>query len=176
MAETTKTDETDDAQIDRDAVNEAVAEADDDNVPSVSDPEVPEDVEVAARSADMDKPSTDHRKIFVLGPDPSSPTANPYTEAKGYNHEPNKAATRQGAIDAGLWPTGDVTFVSGKRNADGVSWDLTYKVPVTVAHEVEPGTRNPEVVADDTDNEGATKAANAGDPIPDDIDDEADKA
>jgi hypothetical protein len=143
MTETTET--TDEALADGAAVTEL-------------DPEA----EVALRSADQsDKPTSEHRKIFVLGPDPSSPTANPYTEAKGYDHEPNKAATRQYAIDQGLWPTGDVRFVSGKRHADGVSWELTYAVPVEPAHNVPTESPNPEVIADDTDNDGATKATNA---------------
>lgn len=147
MAETT------DTQPDRDDVIEAVGE---DDVTETPDP-----VEVAARSADMTKPSTEHRKVFVLGPDPSSPSSNPYTEARGYDHEPNKAAMRQYMIDQGLWPTADVRFVSGKRHDDGVSWVLTYAVEAIPAHEAPDRSPNPEVVADDTDNDGATKATNA---------------
>jgi hypothetical protein len=123
----------------------------------VSDPEVSTDVEVAARSADMEEPSTEHRKVFVLGPNPASPDTNPYTEAAGYDHEPNKAATRQYAIDSGLWPTGDVRVVGrAKKHPDGVSWVLTYAVEVIPAHNAADGAQSPRVVADDGDAEGAT--------------------
>lgn len=116
----------------------------------VSEPEVPTDVEVAARSADMEKPSTTHVKQYVLGPS-SDPTAkgNPYTEARGFDHEPNKAATRQYAIDNGLWPTDDVKFVSGKKHPDGESWILTYSVEVIPAHDAEDGAQSPRVVGSD---------------------------
>lgn len=122
----------------------------------VSDDSVPDDVEVAARSADMDEPSTTHVKTFVVGPNPYQTGRNPYTEASGYDHEPNKAATRQGAISAGLWPTGDVTFKSAKKHPDGESWILTYAVEVIPAHDAEPGAEHPRVVAEDGDAEGAT--------------------
>lgn len=122
---------------------------------SVADESVPADVEIAARSADMDKPSDTHEKVFVLGPNPYSPNKNPYTETSGFDHEPNKAATRQYAIDAGLWPTGDVRFKSAKKHADGVSWALTYAVDVIPAHNALDGAPTPEVVASDGDAEGA---------------------
>lgn len=115
----------------------------------VSDESVPDDVEVAARSADMDTPSTTHEKVFVLGPNAYSPDRNPYTEAQGYDHEPNKAATRQYAIDGGMWPTGDVRFKSAKRHPDGASWILTYEVPVIPAHTAEDGAQSPRVVGGD---------------------------
>lgn len=134
------------------------AEAYDDVEPGqdVSDPEVPDDVEVTSRSADMDEPSTTHKKQFVLGPGVGKPTKNPYTEANGYDHEPNKAATRQYAIDHGLWPTGEVRFKSGKRHPDGESWILTYSVDVIPATDAPSGSQSPRVVADDGDAEGAT--------------------
>jgi hypothetical protein len=122
----------------------------------VSDPGVPDDVEVAARSADMDKPSTEHRKVFVLGPNSVDNSTNPYTEAHDYDHEPNKAATRQYAIDQGMWPTGDVRHVSTKRHPDGVSWVLTYAVDVIPANDAPDGSQTPRVVAEDGDAEGAT--------------------
>lgn len=122
----------------------------------ISDDEVPADVEVAARSADMDEPSTTHVKTFVVGPNPYQTGRNPYTEASGFDHEPNKAATRQGAIAAGLWPTGDVSFKSAKKHPDGSSWILTYTVEVIPAHDAAPGATHPQVVAEDGDAEGAT--------------------
>lgn len=126
----------------------------------VSDPDVPDDVEVAARSADMEKPSTTHEKAFVLGPAPRGHNdANPYTEGRGFDHEPNKAATRQYAIDAGLWPVGEVSFKSAARHPDGESWVLTYVVDVIPANDAEDGAQSPRVVAPDGDAEGATNYA-----------------
>lgn len=115
----------------------------------VADDGVPADVEIASRSADMSSPSTTHEKAFVLGPNPYSPSKNPYTEANGYDHEPNKAATRQYAIDGGMWPTADVEFKSAKKHPDGVSWILTYTVEVIPAHDAEPGSQTPRVVGSD---------------------------
>lgn len=117
---------------------------------AVSDPEVPDDVEVAARSADMDTPSLTHEKVFVLGPGSvGNNTKNPYTEANGYDHGPNKAATRQYAIDGGMWPTADAEFKSAKRHPDGASWILTYTVEVIPAHTAEDGAQSPRVVGGD---------------------------
>lgn len=127
----------------------------------VSDESVPDDVEIAARSADMSEPSNTHEKQFVLGPGVGKPKSNPYTEANGYDHEPNKAATRQYAIDSGLWPTGDVRFKSGKKHPDGESWILTYVVDVIPAHTAEDGAQTPRVVGSD------------GADVPDDADPES---
>lgn len=121
----------------------------------VSDPDVPNDVEIAARSADMDSPSAVHEKVFVLGPNPVENSHNPYTEANGFDHEPNKGATRQFAIDQGLWPTGEVTHKSTKRHPDGRSWVLAYTVPVIPANDAPDGSQSPRVVAADGDAEGA---------------------
>lgn len=115
----------------------------------VSDDAVPNDVEIAARSADMSTPSDTREKVFVLGPGVGKPKSNPYTEANGFDHEPNKAATRQYAIDSGLWPTGDVRFKSGKKHPDGESWILTYAVDVIPAHTAEDGAQSPRVVGGD---------------------------
>ncbi len=121
----------------------------------VSDDSVPADVEIAARSADMDKPSTTHEKTFVVGPNPYQTGRNPYTEAGGFDHEPNKAATRQYAIDNGLWPVADVEYKSAKKHPDGVSWILTYTVEVIPAHDAADGAQSPAVVAEDGDADGA---------------------
>lgn len=126
----------------------------------VSDPDVPNDVEVAARSVDMEKPSLEHEKVFVLGPAPRGHnSSNPYTEARGFDHEPNKAATRQYAIDSGLWPTGDVRFKGAKKHPDGESWVLTYAVDVIPANDAPDGSQSPHIVAADGDAEGATNYA-----------------
>ncbi len=125
----------------------------------VASDEVPTDVEIGARSADADAPTNDFEKVFVLGPNPYITDENPYTEAHDYDHEPNKTATRQYAIDHGLWPTGDVRFVSGKKHPDGVSWILSYAVPVIPAHLADNGETHPHVVDDDGDAENAINYA-----------------
>lgn len=144
---------------------EAIADADLEGDVHVSSDELSNDEEIAARSADMDKPGGEHIKQFVL-PDVngrhSKSSGNPWTEANDFDHEPNKAATRQGAINAGLWPTGDAHYVSAKRHPDGTSWVLTYSVPVEPAHTFDADeTPHPEVIGDDTDKGGASKAQNA---------------
>lgn len=130
---------------------------------AVADPEVPNDVEVAARSADMDAPSTTHEKVFVLGPGAGKPAKNPYTEANGYDHEPNLAATRQYAIDAGLWPTAPAKFKSAKRHPDGESWILAYTVEVIPAADATPGAQTPRVTGSDGRDAAHEETANASD-------------
>lgn len=132
----------------------------------VSDEAVPDALEVAARSADMETASNLHRKVFVLGGVKGN-DKNPYTEANGFDHEPNYAAVRQYAINAGLWPTGPVKFAGAKRHADGISWELAYEVPVKPAHAVGTTSDHPEVIGDDTSDEGASKAVNADPDAPD---------
>jgi len=126
----------------------------------VSDERVPDDVEIGARSADMDEPSTTHEKQFVLGPNPYVKGKNPYTEAAGYDHEPNKAAVRQYMIDQGLWPTADVQHKSTKKHPDGSSWILTYTVEAIPANDAPDGSQTPRVVGSD------------GADVPDDVDDD----
>lgn len=123
---------------------------------------LPQPEEVEARSADLDHATTKRRKVFVLGPGARrGDDAVEYTKAAGFDHEANFAATRQEAIGAGLWPVGDVRFVSSKLHADGVSRELTYEVDVRPAVDVLDESPNPEVIADDTDKGGASKAQNA---------------
>lgn len=128
----------------------------------VADPGVPDEVEVAARSADMDTPSTEHRKVFVLGPN-RAVDSNPYTESQGFDHEPNKAATRQYMIDQGLWPTSDVRHVSTKKHPDGRSWILTYAVDAIPAADVRDGATHPRVTNEAGDADGATNTEPRGD-------------
>jgi hypothetical protein len=90
---------------------------------------------VAARSADVSaKSSSDHIKVFVLPPGPKP------IESNGYDHEANKAATLQYMLSLGLRPTGEVEHVSTKQHANGVSWELTYKVPAQPAEDEAEGT------------------------------------
>lgn len=107
--------------------------------------------EVDARSADLDHATTLHRKEFVLGP-------GVYSAKTDYDHEPNKAATRQYAISLGLWPVGDVRFVSNTLHEDGLSRVLTYEVDTRPAHTFTDESDHPEVVAADGDATGATNA------------------
>lgn len=100
---------------------------------------------IARRSADIteDKAKSDEFvKVFVLGP------CGKPTEASGYDHEPNKAATRQFAIDQGMRPVGDVRLVSTKahKGAENV-WDLTYALPVAVDERLEYPS-GPNIVSD----------------------------
>ena len=92
--------------------------------PDVADAEL-----VAQRSADVAEDSSDeHVKVFVLPPGPKP------TEANGFSHEANFAATRQYAISQGLRPTGDVRHVSTEPfGPGGKSWALTYAVPAVPA-------------------------------------------
>ena len=97
---------------------------------------------IARRSADIhteEAKGNEHIKVFVL-----PPGVKP-TEANGYDHDANKAATRQYAISQGMRPIGDVRLVSIKQHANGISWVLTYAVPVAVAERIaEPS--GPEIV------------------------------
>lgn len=105
----------------RKALDPVVSEAD------LSDAEI-----IARRSADIgDEKSDEYRKVFVLPPGPKP------TEANGYAHDANKAATREFAIQSGLYPTDDVKLVSIKQHKNKVSWLLTYSVPVIPTEKIE---------------------------------------
>lgn len=86
---------------------------------------------IARRSADIDASAAtndEHLKVFVLPPGPKP------TEANGYDHAANKAATRQYAISQGLRPSqDDVRLVSIKQHKNKKSWVLTYGVKVVPA-------------------------------------------
>lgn len=89
---------------------------------------------IARRSADIHKAEAkgnEHVKVFVLPPGPKP------TEANGYDHEANKAATKQYAISQGMRPVGDVRLVSIAQHRNKVSWVLTYAVEVAVAEKIE---------------------------------------
>jgi hypothetical protein len=101
------------------------------------------DTESAARAADVDEVSTStHRKEFVHGP-------GVYTEAGGFSHEANIAATRQGIINAGLRPVTDVKHVSTKTHEDGISKVLAYEAEVIPAHLAVVKDSDPEAEARD---------------------------
>lgn len=121
---------------------------------------LPGDEETAARSADMDKPGTEFIKVFVLGP-------GKYDTSTGYDHEPNKTAVRQQAINSGLWPTGDVRFISNKLHDDKRSRVLSYGVEIEPAHDIREGVTHPEVVGQadvQRDDDGAITGVSEGKP------------
>lgn len=107
--------------------------------------------EVAARSADVEDIKTEtHRKEFVHGP-------GRYTEAGGFSHEANIAATRQYLINTGLRPVGDVKHVSTKTHEDGVSKVLAYEVEAVPAHLAEAyDVAHAEVIQSDDGSAPAT--------------------
>lgn len=95
---------------------------------------------IAAKSADVHKKSSNrHVKVFVLPPGPEP------TEANGYSHEANKAATIQYMLSQGMRPNGKVKLDSIKQHDNGISWVLTYSVAAVPTADVE-GPSEPEVV------------------------------
>lgn len=121
----------------------------------LSDPEI-----IARRSADIEaEEANEYRKVFVLPPGPKP------TPANGYAHDANMAATRQYAIQAGLYPTGDVRHVSTKQHDNGVSWVLTYAVKVVPTERVL--VSEPDVVLEGedapTNTDGAGHSADTSD-------------
>lgn len=84
---------------------------------------------IGRRSADIlddVAKGNEHVKVFVIGTELSP------AKIEGFDHEPQKAATRQYAISQGMRPVGDVRIVSTKRNKTGFGWDVTYAVEVAV--------------------------------------------
>lgn len=112
--------------------------------------------EVAARSTDVDEVKTEiHRKEFVHGP-------GVYTEAGGFSHEANIAATRQYLINTGLRPVGDVKHVSTRKHEDGVSKVLAYEVEAVPAHLAEAyEVAHPHVIQSDDGSAPATDPSKA---------------
>jgi hypothetical protein len=78
--------------------------------------------QVAKRSADGSD-GTRHTKEFVV-------LGGQFGDEDGPEHEPNKLAVLQEAIQRGLHPRGDVTFDGAELTADGVSRSLRYSVEV----------------------------------------------
>lgn len=119
---------------------------------------------IARRSADITSDAaTDgkHVKVFVLPPGPKP------TEANGYDHRANFAATRQYAIGQGLRPTGDVELVSIEGFGPGKkSWACTYAVPVTPAERVDNWAEHvgTTVITDNETDASGTHVPNATTP------------
>ena len=110
---------------------------------------------IARRSADIhtaEAMGSEHVKVFVL-----PPGVKP-TEANGYDHSANKAATRQYAISQGMRPIADVRLVSIEQHVNGISWVLTYAVEVAVAERIaEPS--GPDIVLQGEDAPANTDGA-----------------
>lgn len=104
------------------------------------------DVEVDERSADGAK-GTRHVKEFIVH-------GRNWT-GEEYQHEANRAAVTNEAIQRGLHPRGDVSFDGAADHDDGVSVVLTYSVetvPSSVDHSPEDTTTPRDVIeADDKD-------------------------
>jgi hypothetical protein len=124
---------------------------------------------IARRSADIherEAKSNEHVKVFVLPPGPKP------TEANGYDHAANKAATRQYALSGGLRPVGeldDVRLVSIKQHDNGVSWLLTYAVEVVpVERGLEPSGPDFVTSGEDvsTNTTGTGHSSDTSDPKP----------
>lgn len=102
---------------------------------------------IARRSADIHTKKAkngEHVKIFVLPPGPKP------TEANGYDHAANEAATRQYAISQGMRPVGKVRLVSTEQHVNGISWVLTYAVKVAVAEKITEPSK-PDIVTEGKD-------------------------
>lgn len=125
---------------------------------------------IALRSADIDADKAkndEHVKVFVLPPGPKP------TEANGYDHSANKAATRQYALNGGLRPVSDdldsVRLVSIKQHENGASWVLTYAVKVTpVERGLEPSGPDFVTGGEDvsTNSTGTGHSSDTSDPKP----------
>lgn len=122
--------------------------------PVVSESDLSDEEIIARRSADISAKESDvYRKVYILPPGPKP------TEANGYDHAANKAATREFAIQSGLYPTGDTKLDSIKQHPNKVSWVLTYSLPVTPAERFE-GISDPDVVLQGKD--AGTNTGGAG--------------
>ena len=98
---------------------------------------------IARRTTDIEADSaSEHLKVFVIGPVGEKPTET------NYDHEPNKAATRQYAISQGMRPLGDVVLKSVEKHKGTKDvWDLTYTLKVGVLEDVAVPS-GPDIVSD----------------------------
>jgi hypothetical protein len=110
------------------------------------------EVEVDERSADGAE-GTRHVKEFVV------PAAR--WTGEDYQHEANRAAVVNEAIQRGLHPRGDVSFDGQEEHADGVSLVLTYSVetvPSSVDDQPEDTTTPRDVIEADGGDTSSSKA------------------
>ncbi|MFI5687896.1 hypothetical protein [Streptomyces sp. NPDC051636] len=110
------------------------------------------DVEVDERSPDGAS-GTRHVKEFVVH--------SAGWSGEEYQHEANKAAVANEAIQRGLHPRGEALFDGAEDHDDGVSVVLTYSVetvPSSVDHSPEDTTTPRDVIEDDGGDTSSSKA------------------
>ncbi|MDX2550125.1 hypothetical protein [Streptomyces stelliscabiei] len=110
------------------------------------------DVEVDKRSPDGSS-GTRHVKEFVVH-------GKEWT-GEEYQHEANRAAVANEAIQRGLHPRGEATFDGSEDHPDGVSVTLTYSVetvPSSIDHSPEDTTTPRDVIEDAGGDTSSSKA------------------
>lgn len=110
------------------------------------------DVEVDERSADGSKGTTFVKEFVVK--------ADRWT-GEDYQHEANRAALTNEAIQRGLHARGDVSFDGQAEHPDGKSLVLTYSVetvPASVDHSPEDTTTPRDVIEADGQDTSSSKA------------------
>ncbi|MFJ8995597.1 hypothetical protein ACIRQH_34980 [Streptomyces sp. NPDC102279] len=110
------------------------------------------DVEVDERSPDGST-GTRHEKEFVVLGD--------HWTGEDYQHEANKAAVANEAIQRGLHPRGDVSFDGAEDHPDGLSLTLAYSVetvPSSIDHRPEDTTTPRDVIVGDGGDTSSSKA------------------
>jgi len=111
------------------------------------------DVEVDKRSPDGAE-GTRHVKEFVVH--------GAGWTGEEYQHEANKAAVANEAIQRGLHPRGEASFDGSEDHEDGVSVVLTYSVdtvPSSVDHQPEDTTTPRDVIEADGQDTSSSKDA-----------------
>ncbi|MFI2761394.1 hypothetical protein ACH5A3_21370 [Streptomyces echinatus] len=109
------------------------------------------DVEVDERSADGSK-GMRHVKEFVVH-------GGTWT-GEEYQHEANRAAVHNEAIQRGLHPRGETSFDGAEDHPDGVSVVLTYSVetvPSSIDHQPEDTTTPRDVIEADGKDTSSSK-------------------
>ncbi|MEH0657736.1 hypothetical protein QA860_08315 [Streptomyces stelliscabiei] len=110
------------------------------------------DVEVDKRSPDGSSGTRHVKEFVVLG--------DTWT-GEEYQHEANRAAVANEAIQRGLHPRGEATFDGSEDHPDGASVTLTYSVetvPSSIDHSPEDTTTPRDVIEDAGGDTSSSKA------------------
>jgi hypothetical protein len=110
------------------------------------------DVEVDKRSPDGAEGTRHVKEFVVLG--------DTWT-GEEYQHEANRAAVANEAIQRGLHPRGEATFDGAEDHPDGASVTLTYSVetvPSSIDHSPEDTTTPRDVIEDAGGDTSSSKA------------------
>jgi hypothetical protein len=110
------------------------------------------DVEVDERSPDGAEGTRHVKEFVVLGDN---------WTGEEYQHEANKAAVANEAIQRGLHPRGEASFDGAEDHEDGVSLVLTYSVetvPSSIDDRPEDTTTPRDVIEDDGQDTSSSKA------------------